>query len=816
MRFPVPFLCLTIALLCAAGALWIGRKDDTDRPRDSAAPDADPKEKIVVLNPPAKCKGASIKNAIEALERSLGDSPFIVYDARELGIDNIRAKLQMDRRSADFVAGEALGLGGIDFPIEATAPEKSNILEIEYLPFVAGARGFRISCRTAPNIQNGGAAFTVSIDGGAPFAPKTESTGAGIVDLCLDPLPAGAHIIEISGGDSRPPIRAAVEAGDPPIVYMSDPGRFVGKALTLQGFTVRDLKYYQNKDAALVVCNSDDYHIETIKSAVAADCGCLLIGDAAAARAEADPSLALLLPAKRIPPPPPESRPADPEEDAPAPPVDDAPPENPPNPDTTNPPDPAPAADKPELTKTEYRAPVVALALLIDRSGSMSGDKIKLAKQAALATAEILAADDYICIISFSDTSKVEYRTDIVGSPEKITTILGRIAAPDGGTFFYPAIVDATNQLRPAAASIKHIILITDGATADRFTADYAGLIQKNLRAAGITLSTVFTVGAGGEEDPEFCGLLAKWGGGRTYPASIQQIPALVSVEVRRAAGIPNGASRRAAPGPPPADAPKIQKDQPAEASKKPTINPDINKPKVNEKPKVKNNKPPAPPRVATVEAAPGNRVTDGVDWSGLAPVSSFCEFEAKPGAAVLLHSRERGAALFTFHGTSGGPVAELGIPDGAGGLALWASDPRLALLLARAAAVLSRPAVAPAEDTKNELEVIATDGKLRTKGNDRLQILKLPKSLQFEGELRILESGARRSSLRAVPIENTNDEGPAAAAALRARTARPLGKNIPPPPPSDPPRPRVYLYAASILFVILAAAAHRFARSPL
>jgi uncharacterized protein with von Willebrand factor type A (vWA) domain len=45
--------------------------------------------------------------------------------------------------------------------------------------------------------------------------------------------------------------------------------------------------------------------------------------------------------------------------------------------------------------------PSLAMMLVIDKSGSMSGEKIDLAKEAAVATVEVLTDRDYVGVLAF-------------------------------------------------------------------------------------------------------------------------------------------------------------------------------------------------------------------------------------------------------------------------------------------------------------------------------------------------------------------------------------------------------------------------------
>ena len=79
--------------------------------------------------------------------------------------------------------------------------------------------------------------------------------------------------------------------------------------------------------------------------------------------------------------------------------------------------------------------PEVAMALVIDRSGSMTGLPLEMAKQAAKATADTLAADDLLEVIAFdSSPTRVVHMTSAKHKPasESRTTLRAsrREAAP--------------------------------------------------------------------------------------------------------------------------------------------------------------------------------------------------------------------------------------------------------------------------------------------------------------------------------------------------------------------------------------------------
>lgn len=161
-----------------------------------------------------------------------------------------------------------------------------------------------------------------------------------------------------------------------------------------------------------------------------------------------------------------------------------------------------------------------ALALVIDRSGSMSGQKIEICKAAAIATAELLSAKDYIGVYAFdSQVHEIVPMTRVTST----STISSQIAllGSGGGTNIYPGMVKAREELNAVKAKIKHMIVLTDGQSSGE---GYQALASQ-CHAEGITISTV-AVGTGAQ-----VGLLqsiAAAGGGQSYvtidPTSIVRI----------------------------------------------------------------------------------------------------------------------------------------------------------------------------------------------------------------------------------------------------------------------------------------------------
>jgi Ca-activated chloride channel homolog len=150
-----------------------------------------------------------------------------------------------------------------------------------------------------------------------------------------------------------------------------------------------------------------------------------------------------------------------------------------------------------------------ALALVIDRSGSMSGEKLEMAKSASIATAEVLTKNDYIGVYAFDSEAHVVVPMTRLTST---SAVAGQIAGvtSGGGTNLQPAFTEARNALQRVKAKIKHMIILTDGQTSGQ---GYEAMASQ-CRAEGMTISTV-AIG-----DGAYVGLLqaiASLGGGQSY-----------------------------------------------------------------------------------------------------------------------------------------------------------------------------------------------------------------------------------------------------------------------------------------------------------
>ncbi len=151
----------------------------------------------------------------------------------------------------------------------------------------------------------------------------------------------------------------------------------------------------------------------------------------------------------------------------------------------------------------------LAVALVIDQSGSMEGRPLAESKRAIDEFLQVLGRRDRAAIVSFDE--KVRLRASFDASRAEVLTEAGEIAA-GGDTALRDAIMRADERLNDIDAPRRAIVVLTDG----RDTASETSS-EEVLRALGEANWRCFTVGLGSEINASFLRQIADAGDGSFF-----------------------------------------------------------------------------------------------------------------------------------------------------------------------------------------------------------------------------------------------------------------------------------------------------------
>jgi Mg-chelatase subunit ChlD len=182
-------------------------------------------------------------------------------------------------------------------------------------------------------------------------------------------------------------------------------------------------------------------------------------------------------------------------------------------------------------------APRVALAFVLDRSGSMQRNeggatRLDIAKQATVSAIGLLHPESLIAIVVFDSEAKVLLPLRPAKDSAGVAQAL-RALEPGGGTAIYPGLVEALHQLQGIDAMAKHIVVMSDGLTQP---GDFPGIL-KAISEEGISVSTV-AIGDGA--DPVRLEEIARIGKGAFHATQdFKALPSILSQEALLLSGKP-------------------------------------------------------------------------------------------------------------------------------------------------------------------------------------------------------------------------------------------------------------------------------------
>jgi Ca-activated chloride channel family protein len=159
--------------------------------------------------------------------------------------------------------------------------------------------------------------------------------------------------------------------------------------------------------------------------------------------------------------------------------------------------------------RQKVRRTPLNLAVVLDRSGSMTGAKLEKTKQAAMQLVDRLAPNDVFSLVIFSDHAQVLVSAQKVEDKDALKEKIEGIEA-DGSTALYAGVKMGADQLQEFFSSkrINRVILLSDG------LANVGPSTPRQLRRLGSDLAergiSVTTIGVGDDYNEDLMAGLAE------------------------------------------------------------------------------------------------------------------------------------------------------------------------------------------------------------------------------------------------------------------------------------------------------------------
>lgn len=186
--------------------------------------------------------------------------------------------------------------------------------------------------------------------------------------------------------------------------------------------------------------------------------------------------------------------------------------------------------------KQEHRKLMVAMAIVMDRSGSMGMTvaggftKMSLADEGAANAIRFLGGQDYLTVFAVDSEAHEMIPLQQVGpNRAKMEDAVRRIESTGGGIYVFNGLDAAWSSLKKSPAGQRHIILFSDAADSEE-PGNYKKLLDEVVKGSGTV--SVIALGTRADVDAALLEDIAKRGKGRLFfTDKAEELPSIFSQE---------------------------------------------------------------------------------------------------------------------------------------------------------------------------------------------------------------------------------------------------------------------------------------------
>ncbi len=185
--------------------------------------------------------------------------------------------------------------------------------------------------------------------------------------------------------------------------------------------------------------------------------------------------------------------------------------------------------------RTEHRKASVAIAIVLDRSGSMAVSvgggrtKMDLANLGSVEALHQLTEHDALAVIAVDSLAHIIQPLTTLSDKKRVAETILHIDSMGGGIFVKTGLIAAGKELERAKQQTRHVLLFSDAGDSEE--QEGCDELVASFKRMGITLS-VIGLGTERDSDAEFLKRIARDAGGRClFTASAKELPQLFAQE---------------------------------------------------------------------------------------------------------------------------------------------------------------------------------------------------------------------------------------------------------------------------------------------